>query len=291
MHGTTIATNTVLKGKGARVGLLVTTGFRVRPRARPLVDPRAVAGWVRMGQAGAARRRSGHARGAGRRTRAARSRRLVDPDEVRAAVEELERRGVESIDRLAAERLRATRLEQDAAAVAARRGGRPPGVLSSDVLPEFREYEANARRDPNAYVQPAMTALRGEPRLGSRGRRGGASLHVLRSDGGLMTASRRRGEARPSRRCSPGRQAAGAAPCSSRARRLPELPLLRHGRYLDRRRPLPGREPAVTRGARLERLLPRRRPTVDVRAVGAGGGSLAHVPSDQGAAGRPRERG
>ena len=28
MHGTTVATNAVLEGKGARVGMLVTSGFR-----------------------------------------------------------------------------------------------------------------------------------------------------------------------------------------------------------------------------------------------------------------------
>lgn len=46
-HGTTVATNAVLEGKGAKAGLLITAGFRAvyparagtRPRGRDLIDP------------------------------------------------------------------------------------------------------------------------------------------------------------------------------------------------------------------------------------------------------------
>ena len=60
LHGTTIATNTVLEGKGARVGLLVTKGFRYVLEIALLVDPRPHLRLDRLGQAAAARRRSGH---------------------------------------------------------------------------------------------------------------------------------------------------------------------------------------------------------------------------------------
>jgi N-methylhydantoinase A len=46
MHGTTVATNAVLEGKGATVGLLVTTGYRqVLQIARSYV-PGGLAGWI-----------------------------------------------------------------------------------------------------------------------------------------------------------------------------------------------------------------------------------------------------
>ena len=46
LHGTTVATNAVLEGKGARVGLIVTTGYRqVMQIARSYV-PGGLAGWI-----------------------------------------------------------------------------------------------------------------------------------------------------------------------------------------------------------------------------------------------------
>src|SRR5574340_1641644 len=46
LHGTTVATNAVLEGKGARVGLITTRGFRqVLQIARSFV-PGGLAGWI-----------------------------------------------------------------------------------------------------------------------------------------------------------------------------------------------------------------------------------------------------
>src|SRR6185312_13811758 len=46
LHGTTVATNALLEGKGARVGLVTTAGFRqVLQIARSLV-PGGLAGWI-----------------------------------------------------------------------------------------------------------------------------------------------------------------------------------------------------------------------------------------------------
>ena len=46
MHGTTVATNAVLEGKGAKVGLVVTEGYRqILQVARSFV-PGGLAGWI-----------------------------------------------------------------------------------------------------------------------------------------------------------------------------------------------------------------------------------------------------
>jgi N-methylhydantoinase A len=46
LHGTTIATNAMLEGKGARVGLIVTEGYRqIMQIARSFV-PGGLAGWI-----------------------------------------------------------------------------------------------------------------------------------------------------------------------------------------------------------------------------------------------------
>jgi N-methylhydantoinase A len=41
VHGTTVATNALLEGKGARAGLLITRGFRAVYEARGWSQPRA----------------------------------------------------------------------------------------------------------------------------------------------------------------------------------------------------------------------------------------------------------
>ena len=46
LHGTTIATNTVLEGKGARVGLLVTRGFRYVLEIARSWTPGPISGWI-----------------------------------------------------------------------------------------------------------------------------------------------------------------------------------------------------------------------------------------------------
>ena len=46
MHGTTVATNAVLEGKGARVGLIVTEGYRQMLQIARSFVPGGLAGWI-----------------------------------------------------------------------------------------------------------------------------------------------------------------------------------------------------------------------------------------------------
>src|SRR5262249_60134792 len=46
LHGTTVATNAVLEGKGARVGLLVSEGFEYTPHPPQDWTPGAPVGWI-----------------------------------------------------------------------------------------------------------------------------------------------------------------------------------------------------------------------------------------------------
>ena len=71
-----------------------------------------------------------------------------------------------------------------------------PGVpvsLSSDVLPEMREYERTLTTVANGYVQPQVQRYVADARRTSS-REGGVAgeLAILRSDGGLQSAPARR---------------------------------------------------------------------------------------------------
>ena len=48
LHGTTVATNAVLEGKGARVGLLVTEGFEYTLHLAKAWTPGPLFGWINM---------------------------------------------------------------------------------------------------------------------------------------------------------------------------------------------------------------------------------------------------
>src|SRR5205085_691434 len=60
--------------------------------------------------------------------------------------------------------------------------------LSSEVLPEFKEYERMSTTVANAYVMPVVRRYVSslERRLDSLGIN--ANLHIMQSNGGLMTA-------------------------------------------------------------------------------------------------------
>ena len=66
LHGTTVATNAVLEGKGARVGLVVTEGYRQMMQIARSLVPGGLAAWIVWPKAGT----DGPARGYDRSRRA-----------------------------------------------------------------------------------------------------------------------------------------------------------------------------------------------------------------------------
>ena len=74
LHGTTVATNAVLEGKGARVGLLVTAGFEYTLHLAKSWTPGPLFGWIVMDKPDPLASLARHARGfRADRTRTARS--------------------------------------------------------------------------------------------------------------------------------------------------------------------------------------------------------------------------
>lgn len=187
VHGSTVATNAVLEGRGARLGLLTTAGFRHileigrayipglftnyvtwqrPPRLVPLERVREVP--ERVGPHGEVER-------------------PLDEAAARAAIDALLAQGVEAI---AVSLLHSYANDAHERRLAHLIEAARPGSyvsLSSAVLPEYREYERTMTAVMNAYVMPVMT--RYIERLRSRLAEAGfdAPLHVMRSDAGLMS--------------------------------------------------------------------------------------------------------
>ncbi len=183
VHGTTVATNALLERKGARVGMLTTEGHRDiiemreglkddrynlrMPPPRPLV-PRAMRIDVRE------------------RLRAdGRAETALDRKSLEAGIATLARAGAEAVAVCYLHSYRDPRHE-----LATRRAleRRLPGAyisLSSEVLPQVKEYERFGTTVVNAYVGPALTGYLG--RLASRLRDAGyhGDVLVMQSHGGV----------------------------------------------------------------------------------------------------------
>ncbi len=277
LHGTTIATNTVLEGKGARVGLLVTSGFRYVLEIARSWTPGPISGWIVWDKPQPLVDVRDIREVRGRATARGEVAEAVDADEVRAAVQDLERRGVEALTVSLLNGYARPALEKDAAAVARDAVGGLPVSASSDVLPEFREYERTLAAVANAYVQPAMIGYAANLAGALADRLPDAALHVVRSDGGLMTASE--AGTRPIETV-----LSGPAGGVRAAVFLGELTGQRDVLSFD----MGGTStdvalnrnahPAVSRTSPLTDYFRVRVPSLDVVAIGAGGGSVAHVP-------------
>ena len=161
-----------------------------------------------------------------------------------------------------------------------------PVTLSSDVLPEFREYERALTACMNSYVRPKVAdyVKRLQEQLNGIGAK--AEVNILRSDAGLMTTREAARNPIYGVLSGPSGGVAGALFVARKAGFDDILTFDMGGTSTDvalcqNGQPTIGRETAI--GHFRIKV-----PSVNVHTVGAGGGSIAHVPgADEGAARRP----
>ena len=275
-HGTTVATNAVLEGRGARVGLLTTAGFEQVLHLARSETPGPLAGWVTMIKPDPL--------AAVEDTRGVRERLSAQGEIVTALDEEHAERAIEDLIGSGVESLAVSLLNAYANPVHERRVAElvqafDPEMsvsISSDVLPELREYERTNVAVMNAYIRPEIAGylrrLRAE--LARQGLIG--SLSVVRSDGGLMTVEAAIDKPVHTLFSGPAAGVAGAAQIAQQADCPNFLSFDMGGTSTDVALCLEG-GPVLTRETKLG-YFPVKAPAIDVRSVGAGGGSIAHVP-------------
>jgi N-methylhydantoinase A len=188
-HGSTIATNAVIERRGARVALVTTRGFRdvleMGRLSRPpghlydLFFTTLSAPLVRRAHRFEVTERVDH------------TGRVVTPlaeDEVRAVARQLRDEGITSVAVCYLFAFVHPAHEQRTRAILAEELGPLDITLSSDVLPEFREYERTATTVLHAYVKPLISGYLGTlaQRLSAEaGLR--APLFLMQSNGGLSS--------------------------------------------------------------------------------------------------------
>ena len=277
LHGTTVATNAILEGKGARVGLVTTHGFRqVLQIARSFV-PGGLAGWIIWPKPEPLAALEDTVEVIGRMGSKGEIVTSLDEADVRRQLGKLKKQGIEALSVSLINSYSNSAHEQRIAEIAAEE---LPGIavsLSSAVLPELREYERTITTVANAYVQPQVARYMEnlEDQLMKSGAANG-KLFILKSDGGLTSARAAAKNPVCVMMSGPAGGVVGAVWIAEQAGFKDFLTFDMGGTSTDVAlvqdlQPRIGRETNVGD-------LKVRATSVDVRTVGAGGGSIAHVP-------------
>jgi len=278
MHGTTVATNSVLTGKGAHVGLVTTRGFRQVLQVARSFCPGGLGGWVsyvkkpllapleltieadeRIAADGSV---------------------VADLDEVslRAALQQLKDKcQVEALTICFINAYVNGAHEVQARLIAQEVFGSLPISISSEVVPEMQEYERTETTVVNSYIAPEVASYIRNLQSSLKAQMGdGLQLSILRSDGGL--ASSRAASESPVNilMSGPAGGVAGATYFTHRTGYENVLTFDMGGTSTDVAL-IQNSKARIRRETRVGDVTVRA-PSVDVRTVGAGGGSIAFVP-------------
>lgn len=278
MHGTTVATNAVLTGKGAKVGLVTTKGYKHTLQVARSFCPGGLAGWVSFVKkpllAPLELTIEANERMAANGSEVT----ALDRVALKADLQKLKNRGeVEALTICFINAYMNGEHEVQAREVAQEVFGDMPISISSEVVPEMQEYERTETTVVNSYVRPEVAKYINNLERSLKERMGAnVQLSILRSDGGL--ASTRSAAESPVNTLlsGPAGGVAGAIYFASRAGHKDLLTFDMGGTSTDVAMIQDSK--ARTRRETSVADVIVRAPSVDVRTVGAGGGSIAFVP-------------
>ena len=276
MHGTTVGTNAILQGQGAKMGLVTTKGYRQVLQIERAFVPGGLAAFiiwnmpdpiVDLEQTVEADERMS-ARGE-----------VVDPlneNAIRKQLNYLKGKDIEaltvSLINSYANGAHERRIREIANEIM-------PGIpvsISSEILPEMYEFERTLTTAANSYVAPVVASYLGrmQQELVTRGIK--ANLHILRSDGGLASVEMAQNAPVTVLMSGPAGGVAGALWIAEQAGFKNLLTFDMGGTSTDVAL-IENGVPLVRRETRVGDVTIRAS-SLDVRSVGAGGGSIAHVP-------------
>ena len=186
VHGTTVATNAILEGKGARTGLITTKGFRDVLELRRIRMPELY-NWLWDKPPDLVERR--YRREVAERIDAkGRVLTPLDQAELKRCLEELVAQGTESLAVCYLNSYANPRHEEETAAVVKELHPELRCSVSSEILREVKEYERTATVVVNAYVLPLVQDYIRSLRSSLDQINIGAPLLIMQSNGGTMTA-------------------------------------------------------------------------------------------------------
>ncbi len=287
-HGSTIATNAILEGKGAKIGMITTAGFQsVLEIGRHDVPRQAnLYAWIKPLRPVPPRR-----------ILEVRERILLDGEvEIpldaagcRDVAHQLGEMGVEAIAIVFLHAYANPAHEAEAAAIMQAACPHLPISLSSTVLPVFREYERAMATVLNAALQPLVSHYirnleRGLQDWDIRG-----PLFIMQSNGGIFGPQTAAQQPVHLALSGPAAGAIGASAIGQVADAANAICIDMGGTSADVCL-IQGGRPAMTHGGEIG-AFPLHVPMTDIHTIGAGGGSIATVTAQGGLTVGPQSAG
>jgi N-methylhydantoinase A len=273
VHGMTVATNAILERKGVRTALVTTTGFRdileMGRRTRPNIyglrgsfTPH-VPRWWRYEISG-------------RLDRNGLEIQSLNEAEIRAVAKQI---AAENVDAVAVTLMHSYLNRQHEDAVVRILSEELPGVLinaSVDILPEIGEFERTVATVLNAYVEPLLARYLAELVSKLDELSPGTRVRVMQGNGGTVPAEGTKGFPIRSVISGPAAGMAGARRVLSEVGIDHAITCDMGGTSFDVGVVENGL-PVSTTELQLEYNVPIKIPTLDIRTIGAGGGSVAYI--------------
>ena len=278
MHGTTVATNTVLTSSGALVGLVTSKGYRDTLQIARSFVPGGLGGWVIWNKAAPLAPLEYTIEADERMD--AKGKVLVKLDEaaIRRDLKVLLGSGIEALTIALFNSYVNDAHERRIAEIARDIAPHIPVSTSAAVMPEMYEYERTETTVVNSYVRPVVSKYVANLQTELKRRMGdGVLLQILRSDGGLSSAQSAMDQPVNLLMSGPAGGVSGALWIAKQAKFLNLLTFDMGGTSTD----VALIQNGIARTRRETRVgdVTVRAPSIDVRTVGAGGGSIAYVPS------------
>ena len=273
IHGTTVATNTLLERKGARTALVVTAGFRDVlqvgrqdrpdlydwriPRTEPLV-PRHLR--FEVGE---------------RVLYTGEVHKSLNQDDVDSVIERLRETGVEAVAVCLLHSY--ANPEHEILVGKALRESLPDVAvsLSHEILPEFKEFERMSTTVINSYVSPIIGRYINNLKNSIASAGISSDLYIMQSNGGTMRANSAVERPVHTILSGPAAGVIGSVAIAKHAGQLNSISVDMGGTSFDVTLSYQG-EVRQTQESEIERL-PIKVPMVDIHTLGAGGGSIAWI--------------
>lgn len=276
LHGTTVATNAVLEGKGAKVGLITTAGFEQILHVARSWTPAPISAWMGFLKPEPLADLI-HTRGIKERITAQGDIfSPLDEEHARNQIQELYESGVESLtisllnsyaNALNEEKVRELALSIDP---------NIPVTISYDILPEFREYERTLTTVMNSYVRPPMEKYLKNIQEKLTTEQVDSRISIVRSDGGLMSIAAASERPVHTMLSGPSGGVTASAMIGQQTGYRNIISFDMGGTSTDVALTYDGK-PRVSRETKVG-VFPVKAPSLEVVSIGAGGGSIAHVP-------------
>jgi N-methylhydantoinase A len=276
LHGTTVATNAVLEGKGAVVGLITTRGFEQILHVARSQTPGPLAGWIIMQKPDPlaplylTRGVSARMNAQGEEMEA------LNDSEAQIFIRDLYEQGIQALTISLINAFANPAHERRLRDLAVEMYPDLPVTISTDILPEFREYERTLTTVMNSYVRPKMSSYLSGIETKLREERLQPTVNIVRSDGGVMSLEGAKRSPVTTLLSGPSGGVVAASYVGELAGFKNVLSFDMGGTSTDVAMSTGG-EPNLVRETRIG-YYPVKATAVDVRSVGAGGGSIAHVP-------------